>query len=107
MAHPQIALIDEQSSRFGLILPEREPSCCYDLLNRQITLVAATDSVTLTWPAAPGRIYRVRYKDDLNDPAWQDAPGAISVIKKALGYEGSYGAAGLQAKRFYWISVAE
>jgi hypothetical protein len=37
------------------------------------------NNITLSWPAATGRSYKVQYKDNPADPAWLDLPGTISV----------------------------
>jgi hypothetical protein len=41
-----------------------------------ITLAGST--VTLQWPAAQGRTYRVQYKTNLTDAAWLNLPGDVS-----------------------------
>jgi hypothetical protein len=41
---------------------------------------AAGGLPTLVWPAQPGTSYRVHFKDDLGDPAWQDLVGTVSVV---------------------------
>lgn len=35
---------------------------------------------TLSWPAEIGRTYHVRYKDSLDDPAWQDVSGTVTIV---------------------------
>jgi hypothetical protein len=37
-------------------------------------------TVTLTWSAIPGRIYRVEYKDDLSAPAWNSLGDPIEAV---------------------------
>ena len=34
----------------------------------------------LSWPVLPGRTYHVQFKQNLNDPAWQDLSGQISIM---------------------------
>ena len=36
--------------------------------------------ISVTWPIAPGRTYRVQFKNSLGDPAWQDLNGSMIVI---------------------------
>jgi len=45
-----------------------------------VFLPAAGGLPTLVWPAQPGTSYRVQFKDDLGDPAWQDLFGSVSVV---------------------------
>lgn len=66
-----------------------------------IALVVATNGTVLSWPASPGRGYRVQYKDDLNAPQWLDAPGTVSVS----GSSGVYSAAAVSQRRFYRVTV--
>jgi hypothetical protein len=61
--------------------------------------------VTLSWDAAPGRVYRVQYKNDLSDPTWSDLIGTVAI-------SGSHGAfvdktAGTISQRFYRITLGE
>jgi hypothetical protein len=35
---------------------------------------------TVSWPLASGKTYQVQYKDNLNDPIWQNVPGNITFI---------------------------
>jgi Tol biopolymer transport system component len=52
-------------------------------LQFQATIVPATSLAPgrwLSWPAVPGKSYRVQFKDSLEDPAWQDLNGQISVL---------------------------
>jgi Tol biopolymer transport system component len=47
----------------------------------ELVFLPATGALpTLVWPAQPGTSYRVQFKDDLGDPAWQDLVGAVSVV---------------------------
>jgi Tol biopolymer transport system component len=66
-----------------------------------ITLVIATNRVTLNWPASAYSGYRVQFKNDLDNPAWLDAPGAVSVS----GNQGSYTAVADLPRRYYRVSV--
>jgi len=33
--------------------------------------------VAITWQAAPGKSYRIQFKDDLSDPVWNNLTGDI------------------------------
>ena len=61
----------------------------------------AAPSQWLSWPVVPGKTYRVQFKQNLNDPVWQDLGGQISIIADR-GYLKND--AGLSAaQRFYRI----
>jgi hypothetical protein len=46
----------------------------------QVAVLSLTDtSVTLSWNAVAGRIYRVEYKSDLSEPSWTDLAGDITA----------------------------
>jgi Tol biopolymer transport system component len=34
----------------------------------------------ISWPAVPGKSYRVQFKNTLADPAWQDLGGSVSLV---------------------------
>jgi hypothetical protein len=78
-----------------------DPLDATSVFKTTITLVVATNGAVLDWPAAPGRAYRVQYKDDLNDPQWHDAPGAVSVN----GNRGSYSAPVVPPRRLYRVTL--
>ena len=40
----------------------------------------AVNNPTLTWTASPGAAYRVQFKNDLSDPAWQDVNGLLTLV---------------------------
>jgi hypothetical protein len=40
----------------------------------------AGQAPVITWPLAPGKSYRVQFKNDLMDPAWQDLNGNVVLI---------------------------
>ncbi len=46
----------------------------------QVSFVAATNGVVLSWPASASRNYRVQYKSDLRESVWLDSSGPVSVI---------------------------
>lgn len=54
----------------------------------------------ITWPALPGRSYRVEFKNDLSDAVWQNASGQVTVLGN-LGYFSDPTAA--VTRRFYRI----
>ncbi len=54
----------------------------------------------ITWPAAPGKTYQLQFKNDLNDPDWQDLNGNLSL----LGNQGyAYDLVPAAGRRFYRI----
>jgi Tol biopolymer transport system component len=36
--------------------------------------------IWISWPVAPGKSYRVQFKNTLADPAWQDAAGSVTLV---------------------------
>jgi len=68
-----------------------------------VSLSPAADPVPsnwLSWPVVPGKTYRVQFKQQLEDPAWQDLNGQISIIGER-GYFND--AASGNTHRFYRI----
>lgn len=45
--------------------------------------IGAGQSPTINWPLAPGRSYRVQYKDSLDDTNWQDVDGSLTLVGNA------------------------
>jgi hypothetical protein len=41
------------------------------------SIVATKEIITITWSAIPGRTYRVQFKSDLNESAWNDLAGDV------------------------------
>ena len=41
----------------------------------------------LIWPVSPGKTYRVQYKDDLSQSAWQEAPGTPAISGEQAMYK--------------------
>ncbi|MBE0544767.1 MAG: PD40 domain-containing protein [Verrucomicrobia bacterium] len=39
-----------------------------------------SEGSTISWPAFPGQTYRVQYKDNLDDPTWQDVTGTVTIV---------------------------
>jgi Tol biopolymer transport system component len=54
----------------------------------------------ISWPVLPGKTYRVQFKNDLNDSAWQNLAGGISVVGNQ-GYFNDFAPAA--DRRFYRI----
>ncbi len=47
----------------------------------QIVFVPATgQSPVLSWPAVAGKNYQVQYKNNLNDPTWQNLIGSVIIV---------------------------
>ncbi len=47
----------------------------------QIIFVPASgQNPTLSWPAVAGKNYQVQYKNNLNDPIWQNMNGSVTVV---------------------------
>jgi hypothetical protein len=66
----------------------------------EVTSVTAS-SVTLSWNAVSGTVYRVQYKSDLSEPLWTDLPGDVTAdAPTAAKVDGSLNGAKL---RFYRI----
>jgi len=76
------------------------PTNATSIFETSISLVVASNSVVLSWPAAGGRTYQVQYKDDLNDVVWQDAVGGVSVVGNTAYFNAPSSA---PPKRFYRI----
>ncbi len=74
----------------------RDPKSVFGV---QISAVTTNGSVVLSWGAAPGRGYQVLFKNNLEDPDWQVAPGPTLVA----GYQGSYSVPADQASRYYRV----
>jgi hypothetical protein len=70
---------------------------------RLSAVAPANSTISLTWPAAPGRSYQIQYKTNLEDPVWLAAPGNISV----LGSQGYYLAPATQTSGFYRVLVSD
>ena len=53
----------------------------------RISLAAMSgNNALLTWPAVPGKSYRVQYKNDLSDPTWLDMAGNAVVTGNQAGF---------------------
>lgn len=62
-------------------------------------LTSSAESLLITWPAQPGKAYRVQFKDNLSDPNWQDLPSGATI----LGNQGRLHQPASGANRFYRI----
>ena len=56
--------------------------------------------IWISWPAVPGKSYRVQFKNTLADPAWQDLAGSVSLVG-AHAYLNDLAAPGSQ--KFYRV----
>jgi Tol biopolymer transport system component len=66
----------------------------------QITpVITPGGTTTLTWQAVPSRTYGVQFKNNLNDPQWQDLAASISFV----GNEGMVAVPADQPSRFYRV----
>ena len=62
--------------------PNLSSSGTFDIvvLNLNVTaLSVGTHGTTIQWTGAPQVTYRLQYKNDLMDPAWQDVPGDVTA----------------------------
>jgi Tol biopolymer transport system component len=64
-------------------------------------MTTANGGVTFSWMVDPTRVYKVQFKDDLNEPVWQDFGGATAVIGST---EYAQDVAGT-SQRFYRVVV--
>jgi Tol biopolymer transport system component len=60
-------------------------------------VTVASNTVSLTWPAVPGKSYQVQYKNDLNASNWTNYSGSISLISR----QGVIAVPASQATRFF------
>jgi hypothetical protein len=63
-------------------------------------LSVTADSAIVTWTAVPGQIYRVQYKDNLDDVEWQDLTGDIYAYDPVVRIEDFLDG---QPQRFYRV----
>ena len=59
----------------------------------------ANSTISLSWPAVPGKSYQVQYTTNLNDPVWLTAPGNVWV----MGSQGYYLAPAALPHSFYRV----
>jgi Tol biopolymer transport system component len=49
-------------------------------LFRTAVVPGAGPGIWISWPAVPGKSYRVQFKNTLADPAWQDLAGNVTLV---------------------------
>ena len=68
---------------------------------RLLGIERASGGVAIHWAAVPGQTYRIEYKTQINDPAWQTLPGAVTATTAAAAKWDDTLGAGTQ--RYYRI----
>jgi hypothetical protein len=58
-------------------------------------------STTVLWAAVPGRLYRVQFKESVEDPGWTTLPDPV----RAQSGTGSYTDVSQGSQRFYRVTV--
>ncbi|MDQ6630246.1 MAG: hypothetical protein M3Y82_00635, partial [Verrucomicrobiota bacterium] len=48
------------------------------------SLTVSNGAAQITWSVYPDKIYRLQYKDDLNEPIWTNVPGDITATDSTL-----------------------
>ena len=83
------------------------PTDASSLFQSEVARQSISGDVTLSWPAAPGRIYRIQYQNDLNEPTWTDLAGTITISGSA-GYfrDQTTGAVSERFYRVIWLNDA-
>jgi len=67
-----------------------------------------TQDTTVYWRAAPGRTYRLQFKDDLSDPFWTTVPGDIVTgATRAAKFHSTPAGPTPDSQRFYRIVLVE
>jgi Tol biopolymer transport system component len=78
-----------------------DPTSPASLLSLEIQVqISSLNNVMLSWPAVPGKVYRVQSKDDLNNAVWSEIPGATVV-----GLKGSCPIPAGPSTRFYRVTT--
>jgi hypothetical protein len=67
----------------------------------RVTNGASAGSVTLTWNAIAGKTYRIQYKGNLNEIAWNDLGPGVTANGSTVTIEDTPGT----NQRFYRIAV--
>jgi Tol biopolymer transport system component len=71
----------------------------------QVAASLSTGQIRITWESTPGRSYRVQYKDDLDQPNWNDLNAGVLVTgARATCWDTR---SGTSNQRFYRISPVE
>lgn len=65
-----------------------------------INIIPEGQNQWLSWPTSPSTSYRVQFKNDLLDPAWQDLNGSFTVIGNTAYFQDPSSAG---ARRFYRV----
>ena len=65
----------------------------------------SADKVTVGWNAIVGRIYRLQFKDSLNDPDWTDLDSDITADSAVLSKADTMTAA--RRERYYRVLLIE
>jgi Tol biopolymer transport system component len=61
--------------------------------------------IRITWESAPGRSYRVQYKDDLNQTNWNEVSVGVGIYGSTATCEDT--SAGQSGQRFYRVTLIE
>jgi dipeptidyl aminopeptidase/acylaminoacyl peptidase len=64
------------------------------------SVIPGNPGVWITWPAIPGKTYRVQFKSDMGDLNWQDVASGVTIVG-STGYLRDLGLTGTQ--RFYRV----
>jgi len=71
----------------------------------QASVLPETGQTAIRWEAAPGRGYRVEYKDDLGQATWNNLPAGVGIIgSKATCLDNSSTTVN---QRFYRVTLVE
>jgi hypothetical protein len=70
-----------------------------------VAMSLSTGQTTITWESAPGRSYRVQYKDDLSQTNWNDLGRGVTVNGSSAACWDT--TAGTSNQRFYRITLVE
>jgi Tol biopolymer transport system component len=74
-----------------------DPRIAASVLRLGISSVPSGNGLLLTWPAVPGKSYKVQYKNSLTDASWTDVSEPITFG----GLTASYRATPSQSARYY------
>ena len=84
---------------------ETDPMNPASRLTPQAAVSPSTGQITITWQSAPGRSYRVQYKDDLSEVHWNDLSDGVAVTgSRAACWDTT---AGTSNQRFYRVTLVE
>lgn len=69
------------SSDLFEFLTGTDPTDASSVFKAQISgSVAAGQQPTINWPLAPGKSYRVQFKNNMSDPNWTDVTGTMTLV---------------------------